>query len=118
MSLALKGTISKILPVETGTSKAGKGWKKQSFVVDTGEAYNPDVCFGLFGDDKLEMLTQFAEGEAVEVAFNVSSREFNGKYYHNIDAWKISKVGTSVQSPVSAPFPAAANVEGDDDLPF
>jgi hypothetical protein len=117
MSLVVNGTITKVIDVETGTSKAGKAWKKQSFVVDTGEAYNPEVCFSLFGDDKVDMLKQFAEGESVEVAFNVSSREFNGKYYHNIDAWKISKVGTSVASPVSAPFPAG-DVSGDDDLPF
>jgi hypothetical protein len=50
MSLAVKGRITKVLSIETGTSKAGKEWKKQSFVLDTGAQYNPEVCFSLFGD--------------------------------------------------------------------
>ena len=36
MSLALNGKLIKLLDVESGTSKAGKEWKKQSFVIDTG----------------------------------------------------------------------------------
>ena len=90
MSNTIKGKITKILEVETGMSKAGKAWQKQSFVVDTGAQYNPEVCFSLFGDEKVEMLQNFPEGSEVEVSFNVSSQEFNNKYYHNLDAWKIN----------------------------
>ena len=93
MSLAIKGRITKVLQLETGTSKAGKSWEKQSFVLDTGAQYNPEVAFSVFGDEKVKMLANFAEGQEVEVAFNVSSRDFNGKYYHNLDAWKINSVG-------------------------
>jgi len=39
------------------------------------------------------MLNNFEEGQEVSVAFNISSREYNGKYYHNIDAWKIEPLG-------------------------
>ena len=85
MSLSIKGRITKVLQLENGTSKAGKAWEKQSFVLDTGAQYSPEVCF------------------SVEVAFNVSSREFNGKYYHNLDAYKISPL---------------AGVENNDDLPY
>ena len=90
MSNTIKGKITKVLEVESGTSKAGKEWRKQDFVVDTGDQYNPEVCFNLFGDEKIEMLFKFSEGQEVEISFNVSSREFNGKYYHNLDAWKIN----------------------------
>ncbi len=120
MSLAIKGRIKAILKVESGTSKVGKEWKKQSFVVDTGEQYNPDVCFNLFGEDKINMLSNFNEGQEVVVAFNVSSREFNGKYYHNIDAWKIH--GEDVKTPNTPHMPDltdGGNSVGDiDDLPF
>ncbi len=113
MSLAVKGRITKILSMESGTSKAGKEWKKQGFVIDTGAQYNPEVCFSLFGDDKIEMLRNYGEGQEVEVAFNISSREFNGKYYHNIDAWKINPAGGAAPAPAIDDAPA-----GDDDLPF
>ena len=119
MSLAVKGRITKVLSIETGTSKAGKEWKKQSFVVDTGAQYNPEVCFSLFGDEKVEMLRNYGEGQEVEVAFNVSSREFNGKYYHNLDAWKINPAGAGAPASGAAPAPAIDDAPaGDDDLPF
>ena len=110
MSLEIKGRISKVLEVETGESKAGKEWKKQSFVIDTGDQYNPEVCFSLFGDDKIQMLSKFKEGNNVAVGFNVSSREFNGKYYHNLDAWKINNADATQETPVAQ--------EQSDDLPF
>jgi len=119
MSLAVKGRISKVLSIESGTSKAGKEWKKQGFVIDTGAQYNPEVCFSLFGDDKIAMLRNFGEGQEVEVAFNISSREFNGKYYHNIDAWKINPAGQAAAAGGAAPAPAIDDAPAeDDDLPF
>ena len=89
MELKVKGKLVKKLEIETGTSKAGKDWSKQNFVIDTGKEYNPEVCFSLFGD-KVDLLNNFKEGQEVEVKFNVSSREFNSKWYHNLDAWFIS----------------------------
>ncbi|NQY08341.1 MAG: DUF3127 domain-containing protein [Flavobacteriales bacterium] len=120
MSLVITGKITDILNVESGTSKAGKEWKKQNFVVDTGAQFNPSVCFNLFGEEKIAVLQNFAVGQEVEVAFNVSSREFNGKYYHNIDAWKINAVAAGsadagAPPPVETDIPAATD---EDDLPF
>ena len=55
MSLSVKGTIKQKLELEQGTSKAGKEWKSQSFVLNTGAQYNPDICFKLFGEDIREL---------------------------------------------------------------
>jgi hypothetical protein len=121
MSLTVNGKIVNILNVESGTSKAGKEWKKQSFVIDTGDQYNPNVCFSLFGDDKIAMVASYSVGQDVEVSFNLSSREFNGKWYHNIDAWKIGAQGAGAPAG-AAPAPAVAAIPGNDaesdDLPF
>ena len=119
MSLAITGKLVKVLDIENGTSKAGKEWKKQSFVIDTGAQFNPEVCFSLFGEDKIAMLQGINPGEEIEVSFNLSSREYNGRYYHNIDAWRISKPATAVvAAPADEdPFPAKAAAE-EDDLPF
>lgn len=128
MSLSVKGKISQVLQLESGTSKAGKAWKKQSFVVDTGAQYNPMVCFSLFGEDKIAMLSNCTAGQEVEVAFNVSSREFNGKWYHNIDAWKIDVLGGAsgngntppppTEEPISLNTADLSADDDDDDLPF
>lgn len=118
MSLSVKGKLSRKLSVESGTSKAGKEWKKQSFLVDTGAQYNPEICFQLFGDEKIEILNHHNEGDQVEVSFNLSSKEYNGRYFHNIDAWRIENIGGAAasQKQDSPEFNAPSTEE--DDLPF
>ena len=118
MSLAIKGKLSQKLNIESGVSKAGKEWKKQSFIVDTGAQYNPEICFQLFGEEKIDILKHHNEGDEIEVSFNLYSREFNGKYFHNIDAWRIESVAnTKTNQMQEAPeFNTPANE--DDDLPF
>ena len=96
--MKVKGKISKILPVKSGISKTGKEWKKQSFVIDNGDQYNLNICFSLFGDEKIKLLENLTVGQEVQVAFNLSSREFEGKWYHNVDAWKI-EVGNTENVP-------------------
>ena len=127
-SLQLKGRIIKILEIESGTSKAGKEWKKQSFVINTDDDFNPEICFSLFGEDKIQKLSAFSLDQTVNVSFNLSSREYNGKYYHNIDAWNISPAENGGGIPAAGPSdmsldaqaaPAAkATEEKEDDLPF
>ncbi len=118
MSLSIKGKLSRKLNVESGVSKAGKEWKKQSFLVDTGAQYNPEICFQLFGEEKIEILNHHNEGDEIEVSFNLYSREFNGKYFHNIDAWRIESIANNEadQMQETPEFNTPANEE--DDLPF
>jgi len=120
MSLSIKEKLSRKLSVESGTSKAGKEWQKQSFLVDTGAQYNPEVCFQLFGEDKIQMLNSHQEGDQVEVSFNLSSREYNGRYFHNIDAWKIDNLAAGSSAENKMPeAPSFENSDNpDDDLPF
>jgi len=123
MSMDVKGKVTQILPVQSGVSKAGKEWSKQEFVIETEEQFPKNVCFTLFGD-KLSLLTGISIGQQVEVFFNVESREFSGKWYHNINAWRINPVqvagkddhGFTVND---IPPPAHEDYEPPmDDLPF
>ncbi|MDX9881356.1 MAG: DUF3127 domain-containing protein [Prolixibacteraceae bacterium] len=102
MSLTQKGRIAHILKPETGVSKTGNSWTKQEFVIETEEQFPKKICFTLFGD-KVSLLNGFSENTEVEVAFNVESRDFNGKWYHNINAWKIDRVGVTTSSPEGFP---------------
>lgn len=94
-TLKISGEITQILDIESGESKSGKAWRKQTFVINTGADFNPDIAFSLFGDDKITMLEKYPVGKHVEVLFNASSREFNGKFYHNLDCWKIQSNNVS-----------------------
>lgn len=101
------GTVEKILDVESGKSKSDKEWSKQSIVINNGDNYNPLVCISFFGD-KADEIQKVKVGDNVSVGINLSSREYEGRYFHNIDGWCINKVDAKVDN-----APAE-----DDDLPF
>ena len=90
--MIVKGKLVKMMDAESGTSKAGKEWVKRNFIINNGSDYNPEVCCQVFGKEKVDALNDFQVGQELEVSINLSSREYNGKYYHNIDAWKIEVI--------------------------
>ncbi len=122
MSYTQKGKITQILKAESGVSKVGNAWTKQEFVIETQDQFPKKICFTLFGD-KVSLLNGLSENTEVEVSFNVESREFNGKWYHNINAWKIEPVNAAAPSGDFPPEFTATDIppERDDDpndLPF
>jgi hypothetical protein len=122
MSLIIKAKLVKILSQESGVARTGNQWKKQEFVVETQDQFPKKVCFTLF-NDKVNLLNGINEGEELEISFDIESREFNNKWYHNLNAWKIErmvhKVETSFQPPFSeADIPAEPFTGEPDDLPF
>ena len=88
--MEVKGTLVKKLAVESGISKSEKTWQKQVCIIDTGGDFNNEVAVGAFGD-KLKDLNKLEVGDIVSIKCNVYSREFKGKYYHNIDGYWFAK---------------------------
>jgi len=110
--MKITGKIENILDTQTGTSKAGKEWKKTSFVVKTDDEYNNLYCFDIFGDEKVNNFLQYnSKGDVVDVDFNVKTNEWKGKYFTSLDAWKVFKADNSKQKEEIA-------VEEEGDLPF
>ena len=89
-ALSIKGLLVKKNNTENIENKEGKKWLKQTFLIQTSAEYNNQICFQLFGEEKVKLLEAYNEGDQIEVFFNISSREYNNRYYHNIDAWKIN----------------------------
>ena len=83
----ITGKLVKKLQAEAGTSKAGKPWEKQTVVIDTGNDFNNLIAVSAFGEDKIKHLNKLEVGMEVTILCNVYSREYNGKYYHNIDGY-------------------------------
>ena len=133
MALELEGRIARKLGVQTGTSARGT-WSKQEFVFEYQEGNFPSqVCMNVWGDDKVRELDKFQVGDKVKVSFNVSSREYNGRWYTDVRAWRIEPAvaaqpagyapQAAYSAPVapSAPLPTADDMSSplsDDDLPF
>ena len=99
--MQITGKLVRKLERETGVSKSGKTWEKQSILVEqAGTDYNKEVAISFFGD-KIKSLRDVEVGSDVSVSINLSSREYNGKYYHNIDGWFIAKFGEETVSPLN-----------------
>ena len=109
--MELTGTVLRKLELETGISKkSGKEWKKQSIVIDTGGEFNNEVCVSAFGD-KLQQMNKLEIGMEVSVLCNVYSREYNGRYFHNIDGYFFTNQSNKSSDKIQ-------NGEAEEDLPF
>jgi len=112
--MEVKGQVVKKLPIESGISKSEKEWKKQVIVINTGADYNPEIAIQAFGDDKIKDLNKLSVGDSVLIKCNVSSREYNGKYFHNIDGWFFTKNTKEDTRELDVHFEGTTP----DDLPF
>ena len=118
MIMDISGRIIQLLPVQTGQGKNGT-WKKQEFILETGDTYPKKVCIAVWGD-KIDV-NSFKIGDPVDVSFDVESREYNGRWYTDVKAWKMVSKQKDSGSGSSAPMPAATSFDSDpsdDDLPF
>lgn len=105
--------ITKVLDTQSGKSKAGKEWSKLTFVGETEEEYNNLYAFELFGKEKVENFGKFNKvGDLVNVEFNVSTREWEGKYFTGLQAWRIDKAQDNQGAD------DVSNHDMEEDLPF
>lgn len=111
----IRGKVTVVLPVETGNKKDGTEWKKQSVVVGfLSGKFEKIVAIELWGDkvDTIEV------GEEATFSTEATSREYAGKYYTTVSAWKIEKVAGSTASSKPSNNPPVSNFTEDDTLPF
>ena len=103
------GKIIQVLPVQEGVSKTGNPWKVQSYVLETQEQYPRKVCFEIFGEERIKNNLCNID-DLVTVSFDIESREFNGKWYTSIRAWRVQQgdqTAAQPAAPAAAPQPAA-----------
>lgn len=119
--MEIKGHIIQVLPLQSGVGKAsGKEWKIQEYVLETDGQYPAKVCFQLSGN----RIDQYpvAVGDEVTVSFDLDSREYNGRWYTSVRAWKIEKADAGAPVPPDMgsvpPPPVPPMSESGDDLPF
>lgn len=133
MSFAVTGTVKEVLQTKQGVSASGKEWATQEFILTTDDSNYPcDICFRIFGNDKI---TECAvkEGESLQVFFDIRSRDYNGRWFTDINVWKIDRmlkpneaapgVPNDSQPQVNAGFQQPAQTvqhqqDNNNDLPF
>lgn len=116
--MEISGTIISLLPLQTGQGKNGNAWKKQEFILETAAQYPKKVCISLWGE-KVDQ-NKINIGDKVVASIDVESREYNGRWYTDVRAWKIANQAASRGNDM-APPPADEFIPdsaGSDDLPF
>ena len=126
--MELAGRVIAVLEPKGGTSRNGNEWKVQEYVIETHDQYPRRMCFDVFGDDKIKQFN-IQVGEELNVSFDIDAREWQGRWFNSIRAWKVERVaapqmGAPEPAP-EAPFPPASSAPADfaatdekDDLPF
>ena len=115
--MQLTAKLIQLLPLQTGTGKNGQ-WKKQDIIVETDATYPKKICISIWGDKIDASLLQ--PGNNLKIDFDVESREFNGRWYTDVKAWKIEVAGSSPAGGAEkiGIDTSSENVKYDDDLPF
>lgn len=130
------GKVIQIMPKQAGISKQGNPWEVQTFVLETLDQYPRKVYIEIFGSDRIKQNPVDID-HVVTVSYDLESREFNGRWYTSVRAWKVANGdGTQQAAPAQAapaaapgnvipadtpavdPFDPNAGGEGNSDLPF
>ena len=138
MALEIEGTLAQKLPVQSGNSARGP-WAKQEFILEYPDGnFTAKACFTAWGQDKVQDLDKYQVGDKVKVSFNLKSREYNGRWYNDLQVWKIAPAGAQPAAPAQpaqqarpvpqapaypvAPAPTIEDMPADsaegEDLPF
>ena len=86
--MEVQGTLKQILPIESGESKSGKTWQKQTIIIETADAYPKQIAVEV-SEKALSRLQDYSEGMTITCSINIESREYNGKWFTAVRAWKI-----------------------------
>lgn len=112
----MEGTVKLIEETQTFSS----GFSKREFVITTEDKYPQDVKFECT-KEKIEMVDRLKEGDRVKVSFNIRGNEYKGRYYVNLQAWKVESAGGTVDSSldrVSAESSGGSGPDDEEDSPF
>lgn len=117
--MILEGKILKMIGVREGTSQtSGKEWKLATYLLETGGQYSKQVAVDVFGNERIDEFSLIPD-EVVKLEIDVESREFNGKWYTSVRAYKKHEVYSYADAAIvkDAERPVT-NTSEDDVLPF
>ena len=87
--MELTAKLTQLLPLQISSGKNGE-WKKQDIIVETDGQYPKKVCISIWGDKINDGQLQI--GNLLKIDFDIESREYNGRWYTDIKAWKMEIV--------------------------
>ncbi len=97
MAYDLTGKVKLIQDAQT----FGSGFTKREMVVIVEDGKYPQEINLEFVQDKVSLLDTVEVGQEVTVTFDIRGREYNGRYFNNLQGWKI-QAGTAAAAPAAA----------------
>ena len=94
------GKVVRLGNLVEGTSARGP-WRKQELIIETEEQYPRTVCL-ICWTNQIDEIQKFAPGQTIKAQIEISSREFNGKWYTDVRVWRFDPVGATA-APAAAP---------------
>lgn len=118
--MQLTAKLIEVLAIQIGQGKNGE-WRKQDIIVETDGQYPKKICISLWGDKISDANLQL--GQYYNYDIDIESREYSGRWYTDIKAWRIDSPNsmnsnTGTTKPPSPPAPLDMNDEDDTGLPF
>lgn len=118
-----KGTLSHKSEVTSGVSTSGRSWARMTIMIDVPgfQGSITKIAFQV-GTDRIDDVAKFNLGDKVEIGWSIYAREYNGRWYNNVDLVSIKAQDgqTAAQAPAAAPVQEEVTVEDapENDLPF
>ena len=115
--MQLSAKLIQLLPIQTRTGKNGE-WKKHDIILETDGQYPKRVCISIWGDKINDQL--LVVGNILVIDFDIESREFSGKWYTDLKAWKvdIAAANTPIRNNLENIEPLDLGENPDEILPF
>lgn len=122
------GKITYVSEIARGTSQNGKEWASLDFVITNDQdRYPSSICLRIFGEDRINELAPKV-GENVTADFDIDAHEYNGRWYNQLTAWRITRT-SQPDTPPQQPYPPQQQAQAptpqqpapqqpQDDLPF
>ena len=105
--MEITGKVVRLGTLTEGQSARGP-WRKQELIIETEEQYPRTVCL-ICWTNQIDEIQQFAPGQTIKAQIDISSREFNGKWYTDVRVWRFDPVGATAApaapaQPVQQPY--------------
>jgi hypothetical protein len=118
--MQITGTLVQKLEKINGKSQNGE-WQKQEFIISVGDKYPKNVCLSAWGE-RCDELENIQIGDTVTAELEISSREYNGRWYTEVRAWKFQNINQAPKVQENTQPTTQSNAypkeEEKDDLPF
>jgi hypothetical protein len=110
------GVVSQALPIERGMGQRGP-WATAKVVIEYDAGRYKNTLMLECRNNKAEDFAKLQRGQKVTCYYDVTSREYNGRWYHSVNCFDFAVEGAQPQAPAPAAAAPAGGAQNDGD-PF